>query len=170
MANYGFGITAAQINKLLGSEWTEDVRINCYMAAAIADLPDTKAYAKFVSLLNTLGIKSAAHLKVAKDQYVDTFTFGGEAVAKMTEDDMRKFVASHLWKDQKPETTYVMLAAVKGNDLLTLYNKYATASDTQKFVMHRICIGQNTVYRICADNTEVASIVAEALRYLTKEK
>lgn len=170
MANYGFGITAAQINKLIGGEWSDDVRINCYMAAAIADLPDAKAYAKFTFILNSLGIKSAMHTKIAKDQWVDTFTFGGEAVAKMDEDDMRKFAASHLWPNMDVNTTYVMLAAVTGEALTSMYDMYAKKSDTQKFVLHRIVIGQNTVYRICPDNIDVKGIVAEALRYLTKEK
>lgn len=168
MANYGFGITAAQINKLIGGEWSDDVRINCYMAAAIADLPDSKAYAKFVFLLNSLGIKQANHVKIAKDQWVDTFTFGGEAATQLSEDDMRKFAASHLWKDMDANQTYVMLAAVTGEALVTMYNMYAKKSDTQKFVLHRIVIGQNTVYRICPDNSDVKAIVAEALRYLAK--
>jgi hypothetical protein len=170
MANYGFGITAAQINKLIGGEWSDDVRINCFMAASIAELPDAKAYAKFVALLNGLGIKSADHVKIAKDQYVDTYTFGGAAIAKLSEDDMRKVVAAKFWKDQDPNKTFRMLMAVTGKDLIDLYETNTKKDDDAKFVLHRIVIGQSTVYRICPDTNDVPAIVAEAIRYLAKDK
>lgn len=167
MANHGFGITAQQINKLIGTEWSEDTRINCFMAASIAELPDTKAYAKFVSLLNALGIKSANHTKISKDQYADTFTYGGEASSKLSEDDMRKVCAAELWKDMDVNTTYVMLAGVTGKALVDMYDKYSDKSKV-KIVIHRIVIGQNTIYRVCPDTVALDSIIADALRYVSK--
>jgi hypothetical protein len=171
MANYGFGITAAQINKLLGSEWSDEVRLNCFMAAAIADLPDAKAYAKFTALLNTLGIVIATRTKISKDQYVETFSFGGKVETALSEDDMRKAIAQVMWADMDSELTYKMLSGVTGEPLSTMYAKECVSKKNDaKFVLHRIVIGQSTVYRICPDGSDIPSIVAEALRYLAKEK
>lgn len=168
MANYGFGITAAQINKLLSGEWSDEVRLQCYMAAAIADLPDAKAYAKFVFLLNSLGIKLASTTKITKEQYVETFAYGGKVANALTEADMQKRIAKIFWPDQDADQTYLMLAGVTGKALTDLYTEKCVKKATDvTFVLHRIVVGQNTVYRICPDSVDVKSITAEAVRYLT---
>lgn len=172
MANYGFGITAVQINKLIGGEWSDETRLNCYMAASIADLPDATAYAKFTAILNTLGIMFASKTKIADLQYVETFAYGGKLEKKLTEKEMRIAIAQSMWPDMDSAISSQMIKDIKGSALTAMYDKLLASkkNDNVKFVLHRIVIGQNTVYRICPDGQDVLTIAGEAINYLAKAK
>lgn len=165
MANNGFGLTATQVNKVLGKgEWTEQIRVKCYMIAAIAELPDNVALAEFVSLCNILGIQQANHTKISNDVWVDTFSASGKVANSLTEIDMRKAIAAKVFGDEKK---FKMLAAITGDDLLSMYDMNCGKSkDDLPFVIHRMRIGKFVIFKVTQDGQSVHNFVKEAIRVL----
>ncbi len=175
MANFGFSTspTPALIFKVVGgSEWTHDQRLNCYLAAAAGELPDNVANAKFMSTLNILGIAQADSLQVlSKKVQVDIFNANGAKVATLSDDDKRKAAAAQLFKGIDPEQSYVMLAAVTGEALDTLYNTQCRPKGNDApFTMYRLRIGSHIIYRVTNDEITPEAVARQGIKYLVDTK
>lgn len=171
MANLGFGITGVQVNKVLGGkEWSNDVRLNCYMIASIAELPDDTAKAKFVSLCNSLGIVSISKYKYSEKVNAEMFALRGTDKAKVLDDvDKRKAIAAKMFPELGDEG-YKQLNSSAGVPLNVLYESICGKDkDDLPFVMYRLSLGDNLVYRICQNNASAKDIVKDAIRYLVSK-
>lgn len=176
MANFGFSTspTPALIYKVmgLGVDWTNENRLNCYIAAAAGELPDNVANAKFMSTLNTLGIAQADTVQVlGKKVQVDIFNADGKKLATLSEDDKRKATAAVLFKGQDPEKTYVMLAPIQGQDLDNLYNEQVRPKGSDApFTMYRLRIGSYVIYRVTNEEITAESLARQGVKYLVDTK
>jgi len=175
MANFGFSTspTPALIYKVVGgSEWTNEQRLHCYIAAAAGELPDNVANAKFMSTLNILGIAQADSVQVlGKKVSIDIFNANGAKVATLSEDDKRKAAAAKLFAGLDPEQSYLMLAAVTGEALDTLYNTQCRPKGNDApFTLYRIRVGSHVVYRVTNDEITTESLARLAVKYLVDSK
>jgi hypothetical protein len=174
MANFGFSTspTPALIFKVIGGkEWTNQQRLDCYIAAASGELPDNVANAKFISTLNTLGIAQAESVQVlGKKVQVDVYNADGKRMATLSDDDKRKAAAAVLFKGQDAEKTYVMLSGVVGADLDTLYQTQCKPTDDLPFSMYRLRIGTYVIYRVTNETISPESLARQGVKYLVDTK
>lgn len=176
MANFGFSTspTPALIFKVMGTgkDWTNEQRLDCYIAAASGELPDNVAAAKFMSTLNTLGIAQADSLQVLnKSVQVDVFNTNGKKIAALTEDDKRKAVAKAMWPDQDTNITSLMIAAVKGELLNQMYEKECKVKgENAPFSMYRLRIGSHVIYKVTNEATTPESVARQGVKYLVDTK
>lgn len=176
MANFGFSTspTPAHIFKVMGTnaDWTNEQRLDCYIAAAAGVLPDNVANARFMATLNTLGIKQTQSVQVLnKKVQVDIFSANGTKIVKMSDTDKRKAIAAILWKDMDVEVSHKMLSGVTGDALDQMYNKECKAKgDDAPFTMYRLRIGSNVIYRVTNDDVAVESLARQGIKYLVDTK
>lgn len=178
MANFGFSSTptATALYKVInvnGVDWTDEQRMNCTLASAIGDLPDATAHARFLAILNTLGIIHSGSVEVNKEKThcVDIYSRKGSTVTKMSDAEKRKAIAAIMWEGMDVEQSSQMIKDIKGQALDQMYNRTVKPKDaTLPFVMYRIRIGSHVFYRVTNESISPESLVAQGINYLVDQK